>query len=254
LNYGEGFGFNLKLSGNTLAVAAREASAATGIDGDFTDNSAVRAGAVYVFTHDQTGAWSQQAYIKASNTDEDDRFGYALDLLDDTLVVGAIYEKSASSGINEDQFDNSIDQAGAVYVFTRDGAETWSQQAYIKPSNMGAGDLFGWSVSLYADNLVVGASGEDSAAIGLDGDAMDDSASNSGAAYVYSRDGNGLWHQTGYIKASNTDANDRFGWSVALSGDTLAIGAYAEKSAATGVYGDETDNSAVGAGAVYVFQ
>ena len=56
------------------------------------------------------------------------------------------------------------------------------------------------------------------------------------------------------MKASNTEAKDWFGWSVALSGDTLAVGAYSEDSAATGIDGDETDNSAVTSGAVYVFQ
>ena len=72
--------------------------------------------------------------------------------------------------------------------------------------------------------------------------------------YVYTRSGTN-WSQQAYIKASNTDANDYFGWSVALSGDgsTLAVGASYEHSAATGINGNQGDNSTAGAGAVYMF-
>ncbi len=70
---------------------------------------------------------------------------------------------------------------------------------------------------------------------------------------MYTRDGAGVWSQQAYIKASNTEAGDQFGWSVALSGDTLAVSAVAEASAATGIDGDQGDNSANTAGAVYVF-
>jgi hypothetical protein len=79
----------------------------------------------------------------------------------------------------------------------------------------------------------VGASLEDSAATGIDGDQSDNSATNAGAVYVYTRDATGVWSQQAYIKASNTDAEDEFGL-VALSGDTLAVGAFQEASAASG--------------------
>ena len=85
----------------------------------------------------------------------------------------------------------------------------------------------------------------------MNGDQADNSASNAGAVYVFVRSGS-TWTQQAYLKASNTDANDFFGYSVALSGDTLAVGAYREDSAATVVNGDEADNSASEAGAVYV--
>ena len=83
------------------------------------------------------------AYIKASNTDLNDRFREA-NLSGDgtTLVVGANLEDSCSIGINGDQANNSCNDSGAVYVFIKNGA-TWSQQAYIKASNTGNGDLFG---------------------------------------------------------------------------------------------------------------
>ncbi len=120
----------------------------------------------------------------------------------------------------------------------------WSQQAYLKASNTGAYDGFGFSVALSGDTLVVGASDEDSNATGVYGDQSDNSASNAGAAYVFVRSG-GLWSRQAYLKASNTGEGDYFGVSVALSGDTLVVGASGEDSNATGVGGEQGDNSAM---------
>jgi len=258
------FGFRVRLSGdgNTLAVTTiDEDSAATGVNGDQADNSAPAAGAVYVFTRDSGGVWTQQAYVKASNTDADDAFGFIVALSGDgaTLAVGAQLEESAATGVNGDQADNNADAAGAVYVYTRDISDVWTQQAYVKASNTDADDRYGQSVALSGDGntLVVGAGLEDSAAIGVNGDQADNSASGAGAVYVYTRDISDVWTQQDYVKASNTDAGDGFGFSsVRLSGDgnTLAAGACCENSAATGVNGDQADNSASGAGAVYVFR
>jgi hypothetical protein len=250
----DGFGSSGDLSGDTLVVAAQsEDSAATGINGDQNDNSASNAGAVYVFTRDAVGVWSQQAYVKASNTDSGDFFSGPAALSGDTLVVAAHLEASAATGINGDQNDNSAGNAGAVYVFTRDAAAVWSQQAYIKASNTEAGDQLGRSVALSSDTLVVGTPTEDSAATGIDGDQSNNNAPSSGAVYVFTRDTTGVWSQQAYIKASNTEAGDGFGWSVALSGDRLVVAAIREDSAATGIDGDQSDNSVADAGAVYVF-
>jgi hypothetical protein len=168
----------------------------------------------------------------------------------DTLVVGAPSEDSAGTGIDVDEADDSASNAGSVYVFVRSGT-TWSQQAYVKASNTGEGDRFGWRVALSGDTLAVGALSEDSAAIGIDEDQADDSASNAGAVYVFTRSGT-AWSQQAYVKASNTDAGDVFGVSVALSGDTLAVGATGESSIATGVGGTETSNRAQFRGRVCV--
>src|SRR5207247_1712574 len=134
------FGDSIVLSadGTTLAVSApSEASAATGINGDQTNNSAFGAGAVYVFTRSGS-SWSQQAYLKASNTEAGDVFGWSLALSADgnTLAVGADLEDSALIGVtagsvNEGTALNGASQAGAVYVFTRSGA-SWTQHAYMK--------------------------------------------------------------------------------------------------------------------------
>ena len=256
---GDAFGSSLALSsdGNTLAVGAfREASAATGINGNQADNSASNAGAVYVYTRSGS-TWSQQAYVKASNTGADDAFGFSVALSSDgnTLVVGAPYEDSNATGINGNQADNSASSAGAVYVYARSGS-TWSQQAYVKASNAGAGDRFGSSVTLSGDGniLAVGAFREASNATGINGDQADNSALSAGAAYVYARSGS-TWSQQAYVKASNARAGDFFGRSVALGGDgnTLAVGADGEASNATGINGNQADNSVAKAGAVYLY-
>jgi trimeric autotransporter adhesin len=253
------FGWSLALSadGGTLAVGAyAESSAATGVDGDQADETAPFAGAVYVFAR-QEGAWSQEAYLKASNTAAFDQFGWSVALSADggTLAVGAPGESSAATGVGGDQDDDSAPLAGAVYVFAR-VAGAWSQEAYVKASNSGAGDVFGTAVALSAggDVLAVGAPLEDSSATGVGGDEANDASVNAGAVYVFGRDA-GAWAQQAYVKASNTDAGDDFGRSVALSagGDVLAVGAPGEASGATGVNGNQADDTADDAGAVYVF-
>ena len=128
----------MAVSGDTVVVgASQEDSNATGINGDQSNNSADTAGAAYVFV--RSGAtWTQQAYLKASNTDAVEYFGYSVAVSGDTVVVGAYGEDSNATGINGDQSDNSADFAGAAYVFVRNGA-TWTQQAYLKASNTDVG-------------------------------------------------------------------------------------------------------------------
>lgn len=255
---GDHFGAEVALSGdgNTLAVGALgERSNTTGVNGDQANDAAGSSGAVYMFARGGTG-WSQEAYLKATNTGAGDRFGTSVALSEDgnTLAVGAPQEASSATGINGNQADNSAVGSGAVYVFTR-SSTTWSPEAYLKATNTGAGDRFGYSVALSSDghSLVVGAYLEESAATGLGGNQADNSAQDSGAAYVFARNGV-AWRPGAYLKASNTDAGDRFALSVALSADaaTLAVGAYWEGSAATGVNGNQVDNSAPRSGAVYV--
>src|SRR6267142_855606 len=318
---GDQFGASLALSGdgNTLAVGATgESSSATGVNGNQADTSMSGAGAVYVFRRSGV-TWSQQAYVKASNTGEKedgDQFGYSVAISSDgnTLATGAIAEDSAATGINGDQSNNAADGAGAVYVFARSGA-TWSQQAYVKPWNTTVrGGLFGYSVGLSGngDTMAVGTYDEDrgkgaayifartgatwsqqnrlttsnaepgdslgcSIAISDDGNTVvagafdedsilrgiqppnegsNDAASDvsTGAAYVFVRNGT-AWTQQAFIKATNTRLNDQFAWALALSrdGDTLAVGAHLEDSGAIGLNGDQENASAEDSGAVYVY-
>jgi hypothetical protein len=245
------FGISVAIFGDTLVVGARgEASNATGNSGDQDNNSTFQAGVVYVFTRNGT-VWSQQAYLKASNTDRYDRFGSSVAISGDTLVVGAEFEESSATGVNGDQSDNSAEQAGAAYVFTRNGT-VWNQQAYLKASNTDSLDHFGMSVAISGDTLVVGAEFEESNATGVNGDQSDNSAGIAGAAYVFTRNGT-VWNQQAYLKASNTDSLDHFGLSVAISDDTVVVGAVGEDSSATGVNGEQEDESLEQAGAAYVF-
>jgi hypothetical protein len=242
--------------GDYLAVGAPgEDSNATGINGDDINDLASDSGAVYIFK--RVTYWFERAYIKASNTDSLDGFGRSVSLSGDggTLAVGATGEDSNANGIDGNQADNSASDSGAVYVFSRSGIY-WPQQAYIKASNADSGDSFGGSISLSGDGntLAVGALYEGSNATGIDGNQTDNSASISGAVYVFTRSGS-TWAQQAYVKASNTDSLDGFGRSVSLSddGNILAVGASAEDSNATGIDGNQADNSVSGSGAVYVF-
>ena len=239
--------------GNTIAVGApHESSAARGINGNQDDNSLYNSGAVYVYVR-RGDAWTQQAYLKASNAGQSDQFGLSLSLSRDgnTLAVAAPWEASAATGVNGNQQDDSIPQAGAVYVFTRAG-NTWSQHSYIKASNTGRkgvgddieGDQFGFSISVSGDGntLAVGAVGEDSNATGIDGVQTDDSAAGSGAVYVFTKTGN-TWAQQAYLKSSNSEAADLFGYGVGLSGDgnALAVAGYDEDGSGKGINPSDCD-------------
>jgi hypothetical protein len=252
----DNFGYSVAVSGDMVVVGAPfEDSSATGLNGNQADDSVTDSGAAYVFVRGSFELWSQQAYLKASNNEVNvglpDNFGYSVAVSGDTVVVGAPFEDSIATGVNGDQADYSAEDAGAAYVFVRT-LTTWSQQAYLKASNTGAIDFFGYSVAVSGDTVVVGALFEDSNATGVNGNQADDSATDSGAAYVFVRSG-GVWSQQAYLKASNTGASDGFGRSVAASGDTVVVGAYLEDCSATGVNGNQADNSAFESGAAYVF-
>jgi hypothetical protein len=248
---GEGSWFSSDSSGDLLAVGApAEGSRATGIDGDQADNSALYAGAVYVFRRQGT-TWTQDAYIKASNAEQADSFGASVGLSGDTLAVGAPAEAGGTSGVNADPRDNTARIAGAAYVFRRSGGK-WAQDAYLKASNAEAGDRFGMTLALSGDLLAVGAPWEGSSARGVNADQADNGAANAGAVYVFRRDRT-AWQQEAYLKASNTGIGDNFGLSLALSGTTLVVGAGGEDSAGKGPFADQSDNKGDSAGAAYVF-
>ncbi len=250
----------LSADGSTLAVgASSEDSAATDVGGDPASNAAVNSGAVYVFRRSAGGAWAQEAYIKASNTGALDWFGSSIALSADgaALAVGAFREASAATGVGGDQTSDAALDAGAVYVFRRSMTGVWAQEAYVKASNTGTFDVFGSSIALSADGaaLAVGAYRESSYARGIGGDQTFVGLFSSGAVYVFRQSAGGVWAQEAYVKASNTDREDSFGWSVALSADgaMLAIGANQEDSLATGGGGDQASNAVDDAGAVYVY-
>jgi hypothetical protein len=138
--------------------APLEAGGKSGVNADPTDNSALAAGAAYVFRR-SGGKWAQDAYLKASNAEARDVFGTTLALSGDLLAVGAPWEGSSARGVNADQADNGAAKAGAVYVFRRDRT-AWQQEAYLKASNTGIDDKFAWRLALSGSTLVVGTDGE----------------------------------------------------------------------------------------------
>ncbi len=263
---GDLFGISVAVSGDTMVVGAhQEDSSTTGVNSTPDDGfTAANSGAAYVFVR-SAGVWTQQAYLKPAavgTTQSGDLFGFSVAVSGDTVVVGAPYEDSSTMGVNSTP-DESVDQfgspanSGAAYVFVR-SAGVWTQQAYLKPAAVGAfqaSDRFGWSVAVSGDTVVVGAEGESGSKTGVDSLPNDDGTANaSGAAYVFVRSA-GVWTQQAYLKPAavgTTQADDRFGWSVAVSGDTVVVGAPYEDSSTTGV-NSAADEGASLAGAAYTF-
>ena len=240
------FGWAVDISGDTIVVGAYgESSAAVGIDGDGTDNRLDSSGAAYVFVRNGT-SWTRQAYLKPSNTDAEDRFGFSVGISGDTIIVGAYLEDGSGTGAGAADTDNGANRAGAAYVFEREG-DRWHQEAYLKASNTSPSSHFGWSVAISGDTVAIGAYSENS---GVGGDRQNPIPS-SGAAYVFERDGT-VWRQQAFFKAPDPGEDDRLGISVAVSGNTVVVGAPLEDGSATGVGGDDTDNGTQNSGAAYV--
>lgn len=247
------FGHSIGISGDSIVVGAdSENSSATGTTSTLvTANSGANySGAAYVFVRSGS-TWSQEAYLKASNTRTFSWFANSVAISGDTIVVGAPYESSNATGVDGTIGNyNTKSSSGAAYVFVR-SAGSWSQQAYVKASNTMAYALFGYSVSLSNNAMVIGAYGELSSATGVNGSQTNTNTTDAGAAYLFTRSGS-TWTQQAYLKASNTGASDQFGLAVAVSGGTIAVGAFGEDGDASGTHGTSNDG-ATDSGAAYVF-
>lgn len=269
---GDQFGYKVALSNNNLLVVSSlyEDSAQTTITNAdasaATDNLSTDSGTVYIFRHIvSTNEWFQDAYLKPANTQTDMNFGYALATDGVSVIVGARLEDSGQTTITNTNgvasSDTSSLNSGAAYIYRRDHDGNWYQDAYLKASNNTTGDAFGCAVAIDGNFAVVGSCGEDSnttVIINTDGSAaVDNALMNAGAAYIFKRDGLGNWIQDAYLKASNAGNSDEFGYSVAISGSTVAVGAPfedANQTSITNMNGSASgDNSAGAAGAVYVF-
>ncbi len=189
----EDFGYSVAVDGSTAVVGAPGTISSAGAS----------TGATYVFVHTSTG-WHRRVELTLPDGAQNDQFGSSLAISDSTLVVGA-YTANLFTG--------------AAYVYVRSGS-TWSQQAELAASGAGSGDQFGVSVAISGSTAVVGAYGKNS---------------NTGEADVFVRSGS-TWSQQAELTASDAAANDEFGYSLALSGSTLIVGAYGKNSTRGAAY------------------
>jgi uncharacterized repeat protein (TIGR01451 family) len=196
------FGWSVALSGDTALVGA------------FYDDMGTHTnqGSAYIFVRSGTN-WTQQVKLTASDGAAQDYFGYSVALSGDTALVGAFVDHV---GANTDQ--------GSAYIFVRSGM-TWTQQAQLTASDGAESDYFGNSVALSGDTALVGAYCDD---VGVNSD--------QGSAYVFIRS-EGTWTQQAQLTASDGEAGDYFGTSVALSRDTALVGAYYDDVAGNGDQG-----------------
>ena len=188
------------------------------------DTSGAEAGAAYIFERDSGGinAWGEVKKLMSSDAQAGDQFGYSVAVAGDVAVVGAY--KDDDGGTN----------SGAVYIFERNlgGVNAWGEVKKLTASDAQENDEFGISVAVWGDVVVVGVRRED------------DGGSDSGAAYIFERNSGGVnaWGEAKKLIASDAQAGDNFGWSVAVVGDVALVGAYLE------------DAGGANAGAAYIFE
>jgi hypothetical protein len=276
MRLGNEFGHSVSLSGDLLAVGSPSDDAlqttitTEGPQGP--ENSGLsNSGAASIFRRSLSGApwWTQEAYIKASNAYSGDAFGQQISLFGDTLAVADPKEDSNQTTITNGALasaDKSSKDSGAVFLYRRTSAVApyWMAEAYVKAFNTSqstetVGDSFGSSLAVHGNTLAVGAAQEDNSQSTITNGTpttSDNTLADSGAVYVYRRNGT-AWSQEAYIKAANANAGDAFGSSVALSGNTLAVGAPAEDASQNTVTLGGTageNNSSSNSGAVYIFK
>lgn len=186
------------------------------IDGDYIvvgaedeDQGGNDAGAAYVFRKGQGGAdnWGEVKKLMAADASGGDKFGGAISISGDYIVVGA---RLAGIGAF---------YSGTAYIFKKDhgGTDNWGQLKQLASSNESFAAAFGGSVSIDGNYLVVGAGGENS---------------NTGAAYIFKKDEGGTdnWGEAKRIIGSDTETGDIFGNQVSISGDYVLVGAYEENT------------------------
>lgn len=258
---GDGFGSAVAAAGDILAVSAiGESSNAIGINGTQTNNSSVLSGAAYVFKR-ANGSWVQEAYLKPLNTGVTDRFGAAMAMSGDTLVVGAPFEDSYPDPNNSDPVNNDANtDSGAAYVFVRNNG-VWTQQAMLK----GGHELLGWnrtrafgaSVAIDGDTIVVGSPRDRESLVGINParDAETVGPYSVGAAYVYRRQGT-QWTEVAYIKPpyASTDADLQFGSAVAVAGKNIFVSTIRDASSSQGINGPMVQVAGAVSGAVCAYR
>lgn len=140
---------------------------------------------------------AEETKLIASDGNEAEWFGYSVSISGDYIIIGA-------TGVSNN------DMTGAAYIFKRN-IDEWNEQAKLMASDGAIGDEFGYSVSISGDYAVLGAQEDD------------DNGIESGSAYIFSRNGN-TWSEAAKLTAIDGAQNDRFGWSVSISGNHVIIG------------------------------
>jgi len=246
----DGFGHSVAISGDTVVIGVPGDDGHVdgtdrylGILGDPSDNMipTYDSGAVYVL--DLEG--NVIAFLKALDIAPQDRttktLGWA-DRLGTSVAIDGNIVVAGAPGWEDD--------AGKAYVFERDQfSGKWRQSGQLVPEVSTAGSLFGQSVAVSGEVIVVGAPGEDGSGVRVGGDPNALGAADAGAAYVFERV-DGYWRQTAYLKAFDSDAGDSFGTSVTIVDDYIAVGAPLEASQTVGF---PTNNDMRGSGAVYLY-
>jgi hypothetical protein len=211
------FGISVAISGDTAVVGALEAAGPNGTD----------LGTIYIYERNQGGSnnWGEVKRIQASDGEWLDRFGQAVAIFNNTVVVGALLD---DIGSNTDQ--------GSAYVFERNqgGSNNWGLVKKLTAMDGAAHDEFGVSVAVSNETILIGAHLNNTGA-----------NNDQGAAYIYGRDqgGAGNWGQVKKLTASDGADNDDFGWAAALKDDTAVISA-----------DKDTIGTNNGQGSVYIFK
>jgi hypothetical protein len=225
------FGIATDISGN-FAIAGADCE----IKDEGGSNPMDEAGAAYIFERDDNGNWNQVKRLVASDRDTSDRFGNSVSISGNFAMVGAPYE-------DEDALDeNTVHNAGSVYIFKRNGYGNWNEIKKIVPSDRAAGDLFGYSVDISGNYAIVGAAYEDEDTLG------GNTLTSAGSAYIFECDEDGTWNEVKKLVAHDRAAYDFFGISVSISGNYAIVGAAYEDEDTLG------GNTLDGAGSVYIFE
>jgi hypothetical protein len=225
------FGAAVAISGNYAIVGAYQQ------DRDSLNvDSLADAGAVYVFQRDGFGIWNQKQKIVSSDRTAGDRFGIAVSIDSSYIIAGAYLQ---DVDINEYNFKSN---AGAAYIFERNGNNDWIQTKKLLPADRAINDNFGATVSINGNYAMVGVQNKSTDASG------NNFLSGAGAAYIYKRAGNGTWSPLQKIVASDRAVGDAFGGSVCISDSSAFSGAYLQDEDVNGA------NPLNGAGAAYIYK
>lgn len=223
-------GYSVSVSGN-YAIAGTFMK-----DTTLGNQSIMDAGSATIYEKNASGSWSIAQEIVSHDLDAQDWFGQAVAISGDFAVVGASHEDHDSSG------NQSILNAGSVYIFKRNLNGSWQEIQKITASDREYEGYFGFSVSISGRTLAVGAMGTDKDAQGLA------PLTDPGAVYLFEPDASGVWQEVQKLCASDRAGWAYLGYSVSISGDRLVAGAYGEQKNAAGTMPIN------GAGAAYVFE